>query len=85
VKRKFKRWLVSLALAVMVGSIALNLLAYRHAYTMMHFTAGELRTKEPEKLTLGQKLKVLLCGVTIPRPQTSASPTDLGPATSSLR
>jgi uncharacterized protein len=77
--------LVSFALAVMVGSIALNLLAYRHAYAMMHFTAGKLRTNEPEKLTLGQKAKVLLCGVTIPRPQTSASPTDLGPATSSIR
>jgi len=52
---------------------------------MMHFTAGNPRTHEPEKLTIAQKLKVLLCGVNIPRPQTSASPGDLGPATSSLQ
>jgi hypothetical protein len=77
--------LVSLALVIMVGNIVLNVLAYRHAYAMMHFTAARLRTNEPEKLTLGQKAKVLLCGVIIPRPQTSAPPTELGPATVSLR
>ena len=52
---------------------------------MMHFNVGNLRTKEPEKLTLGQKAKVLLCGVNIPRPQTSVSPSNLGPATISIR
>jgi len=61
-KKKIKRWLVFLALAVVVGSMALNLLAYRHAYAMMHFTTGKPRTKEPEKLTLGEKAKVLLRG-----------------------
>jgi alpha-beta hydrolase superfamily lysophospholipase len=70
---------------VVAGSIAINILAYRHAYAMMHFTAGNPRTQEPEKLTLGQKVKVLLRGVNIPRPQTRASPLDLGPATRSLR
>ena len=69
----------------MTGSIALNLLAYRHAFAMMHFTAGSPRTHEPEKLTLGQKCKVLLCGVNIPRPQAKASAIDLGPATRGLR
>jgi uncharacterized protein len=77
--------LAILASAAVAGSISLNLLTYRHAYAMMHFTAGKRRTNEPEKLTLGQKTKVLLCGVNLPRPQTSASPTNLGPATSSLR
>jgi uncharacterized protein len=85
VKKKFKRSLVFLGLAVVAGGIALNILAYRHAHAMMHFTAGHPRTNEPEKLTLGAKAKVLLCGVSIPRPQTSASPIDLSPATSSLR
>jgi len=42
-KKKFKRWLVFLALAVVVGIMALNFLAYRHAYAMMHFTTGKPR------------------------------------------
>jgi pimeloyl-ACP methyl ester carboxylesterase len=84
VKKKLKRWLVFLALAVVLGIVALNLLAYRHAYAMMHFTTGKPRTKEPEKLTLGEKAKVLLRGVRIPRPRTIASPIDLAPGTTSL-
>jgi hypothetical protein len=51
---------------------------------MMHFTAGSARTQKPEALTLGQKVKVLFCGVEIPRPRTKALPMDLGPATRSL-
>ena len=52
---------------------------------MMHFTIGGSRTHEPEKLTAVQKLKTLLCGVNIPRPQSSGSPLDLGPETKSLK
>src|ERR1039458_8316281 len=77
VKKKFKRWVVVLVVVVVAGGIVLNILAYRHAYAMTHFTAGNPRTQEPEKLTTGQKVKVLLRGVNIPRPQTRASPTDL--------
>jgi len=84
-KRKSKRWLIFLAAAVVVGGICLNILAYRHAYAMTHFAALRPRTNEPEKLTLGQKAKVLLRGVSIPRPQSSVSPIDLAPATISLR
>lgn len=85
VKRKLKRWLFVLVLAFVAGMIALNLLAYRHACAMMHFTAGNSRTHEPEGLTLGQKCKVLLCGVQIPRPQTLSSVIDLGPPARFLR
>ena len=70
---------------VAAATVGLNMLAYRHAYAMMHFTSGNARTHDPEKLTLGQKVKALFCGVNIPRPQTRASPLDLGPDTRSLR
>ena len=65
--------------------ILLNVVAYRHASAMMHFAIGGPRTHEPEKLTAVQKLKTLLCGVTIPRPQSSGSPLDLGPEAKSLK
>lgn len=83
--KKRKRWLVVLVSFVVAASITLNLLAYRHAYAMTHFTAGNSRTPEPEKLTLGQKIGVVLHGVRIPHPRTTASPLDLGAATRSLR
>ena len=65
VKQKFKRWVAVLVVVVVTGGIALNILAYRHAYAMTHFTAGNPRTLEPEKLTTGQKFKVLLREVNI--------------------
>src|SRR5215469_16943302 len=84
-KKRLKKWFIFLAVGLAVAGIALNALAYRHAYAMMHFTTGNARTHEPEKLTPGQKAKVLLCGVNIPRPQTTASPIDLSLETKSLR
>ena len=84
-KKKLKRWLVFLALGFVAGAVALNILAYRHAYAMMHFTAGNPRTEKPEKLTLCQKARVLLSGVSMPRPQASALPSDLSASTSRLR
>lgn len=83
--KKFKRWLFFLMLMIATGIIALNLLAYRHAFAMMHFTAGSSRTHEPEKLGLVQKCKVLLCGVQIPRPQTLSSVAELGPVARPLQ
>lgn len=58
--------MVCLAGGVVVAAVALNLLAYRHAYAMTHLSAGDSRTHEPEKLTVGQRLRVRLCGVDIP-------------------
>jgi alpha-beta hydrolase superfamily lysophospholipase len=75
IKRRF-----CVAGALAVGAfITLNAIAYRHAYAMLHFTNGSARTGEPESLGIGQKMKVLLCGVTIPRPQTTNSPAMLAP------
>ena len=65
--------------ALVVGAfIILNALAYQHAYSMMHFTAGKHRTGEPESLSLGRKIQVLFCGVKISRPETTNSPAVLG-------
>jgi uncharacterized protein len=76
---RFRRCLYVGLAAVVLGGIGVNVLAYRHAYAMMHFTDGTARTREPEKLTLRQKLGVLFCGVEIPRPRTRLPPTCVGP------
>jgi dipeptidyl aminopeptidase/acylaminoacyl peptidase len=76
--RKLKRWLGILAAVAVTGVIALNLLANRHAYAMMHFSTGGAKTEQAEELTRFQKLKVLFQGVNLPRPQTTVPPTALG-------
>lgn len=83
-KTKARRWLLGMGIVVVCGFIALNALAYRHAYTMMHFAEGNERTHEPETLTVWQKAKVLFAGVRIPRPRTTTLISDLGPEARSL-
>ena len=75
-----RRWLRILAVLVLIGVIAINLIAYRHAYAMLHFTSGGAKTDKAEKLTVGQKIKVLFCGVNLPRAHTDMPPTTVGAA-----
>jgi pimeloyl-ACP methyl ester carboxylesterase len=84
-RQKWKRWLVRLFKVVAAGFILLNLLAYRHAWAMMHFEAGKPRTGLPETLSIAQKIGVLLWGVNLPRPHTDLAVTVLGSAAKSLQ
>jgi alpha-beta hydrolase superfamily lysophospholipase len=70
---KYLRWArshrkTSLCLALLFAFALLNLLAYFHAHAMTCFGGAGAPTHKPESLTLLQKGKVLLFGVTIPRP-----------------
>jgi hypothetical protein len=78
-KVKLKRRLGLAAAFLLAAFAGLNFLAYRQAYSMTHFVAGGPRTEKAESLSLGQKFKTLLCGVDLPRPRTTLSPTKLGP------
>jgi hypothetical protein len=80
VKPKLKRRLTILLALLLGGFVAWNAVAYRQAWAMMHFTADNIRTEKPENLALGQKIKVLFCGVKLPRPHASLSPDTVGPA-----
>ena len=79
-RTRARRWLRILAVLVLIGVIAINLIAYRHAYAMLHFTSGGAKTDKAEKLTGGQKIKVLLCGVNLPRAHTDMPATNVGAA-----
>lgn len=65
-----------LSLLLVIGFVALNILAYNHAKSMMVFTDHGDRTRRPEALTGFVKLKVLLSGINVPRPAASLSPSD---------
>jgi alpha-beta hydrolase superfamily lysophospholipase len=45
---------------------------------MLHFSTAERRTPSPQSLSVWQKVQVLICGVTVPRPENNRSPEDLG-------
>jgi alpha-beta hydrolase superfamily lysophospholipase len=77
-KKHKKRLIISAALLLLGVFILLNVVSYNQAYAMTHFTAEGERTAIPEKLSLGQKMKVLLCGVSVPRPRAKGTPADLG-------
>ena len=72
-----KRWIVLAAGFATLGFAGLNLLAYNHARSMMHFTTGGPRPHKPEDLNTWQKVKVLLGGVNLPRPMGHRSPASL--------
>ena len=83
-KKKLRRWWPAVAALFLGVFAALNMLAYQHAHAMTHFAASKVRTGEVETLTTGQKLRVLFCGVSMPRPCARAATTDLGAACRSI-
>ena len=61
---------------LLLGFIALNVLAYNHAYRMTHFVSGASHAGKPESLSFGQKLKALILGIEVPRPEYSKTPAE---------
>ncbi len=68
----------TVGLVLLAGFLLLNFLAYQNARAMLTFSADAERTSTPASLSTWQKLKVLTCGVSIPRPKNDRSPQDLG-------
>jgi len=76
IRRHPWRTLVALLL---VGFVGLNVVAYQHARKMLTFQpdAAE-RTASPRKLSVGEKLRVLATGVSLPRPTITRTPESVG-------
>lgn len=79
-----RKRLMGLVLLLVAGFAALNLLAYNHARAMLCFTHGGGRTSKPEELAGWAKLKVLVHGVNVPRPESDLSAGDLDPGCGTL-
>lgn len=74
---------LSVVLVLLALFLLVNILAYRHAYTMTHFVRGLPKAEpddrpHPEAMSLGQKVGVLLGGLTIHRPENLVTPGSLG-------
>ena len=68
-----------LAVAILVLAVlGLNGVAWMQAWTMTHYTASGARTPPPEALSWPARAWTVLTGVSIPRPQNTQTPADLG-------
>ncbi len=78
-RRRWRKILFISTLLLVLGFVALNVVAYQHAWAMTHFARDDARrTAPPEQLSAWSKIKVLFKGVTIPRPENKRTPKDLG-------
>lgn len=75
------------ALLVVFASTAIgvNVVAYQHARAMLNYGPAGDRTASPELLSIGQKLTVLVCGVSNPRPANRRTPPEVGLAFETVR
>ena len=72
-------------LVLLAAFLLLNVLAYRHAGAMLRYGPAADRTPTPQALSGWQKAKVLVSGVTVPRPENTRSPADVGLAGETVR
>jgi pimeloyl-ACP methyl ester carboxylesterase len=70
---------------VALGLVALNVVACLHARAMLTFVETGARTDFPERLSALDKARVLLTGVTVPRPRIRETPADSKLAAESVR
>jgi hypothetical protein len=72
-------------LAVAAGFVLLNFLAYRHAQAMLVFSDSGEMPPPPQSLSAWGKLRVLALGVTVPRPEVTRTPRDIGLPSETVR
>ncbi len=72
-----KRW-KWLSIGVVVGLLGINAGAWLHARAMTTWSSTGSRTERPEDLGWTDKLRVLVAGVSIPRPTNQRTPLDRG-------
>ena len=70
-----RRRLGALALA---GFLAVNAIACMQARALLHYGPAGQNTPGIEELTAGEKLRTILLGARVPRPENRRSPADLG-------
>lgn len=76
--RIFSRWIVTTAFAAALAFVLLNIVAYRQARAMTHYTTERKTTPSIEKLSPVQKAGVLLFGAQMARPVNRRTPADFG-------
>jgi uncharacterized protein len=71
------RSLLTVLVLVALPLLALNGIAFMQARSMTHFVSAGQQTAKPEKLSLTDKIRVILTGVEIPRPENQVTPQEI--------
>ena len=71
VRLRWKRVIIGM---FVLACLAVDALAYRHAWSMTHFVEAGTRPPPPEAMSLGQKASAVLIGVDIPKLRTRNRP-----------
>lgn len=79
-RRLCQHWRWVLGILLIGGFIAINALAWLHARAMSRFVRNGERTVAPERLGPLPKLRILLTGVTLTRPENHRTPSNVGMA-----
>jgi alpha-beta hydrolase superfamily lysophospholipase len=74
-RRRAVRRLLTLLIVLLA---TLNVLAYRHARAMTHFVPGARGPGQPESLSAFARARLLLGGLSLPRPSSADTPTRFG-------
>src|SRR2546427_12282312 len=75
---RLSRAVKRIAILLVAGFVALNVIAYRQARAFTHFATSGQKTGKPERLSLAERVEVLVAGAVVPRPQNRGTPADLG-------
>ena len=75
---KQRSWLKYVTRLVITGMVAINSMAYLQANALTHFAPEGRPPIQPESMSLLHKARVMITGVTIPKPRNTHSPRDLG-------
>lgn len=78
IKSKLIVLLKQAILVVLVLFSALNVLVYCQVHSMTHFASAGIPTAQPERLSTLAKLRILLTGITLPRPHGRLAPAEVG-------
>lgn len=71
-------WCKAAVLFLLLSGVAINGIAWMQARSMTHFIEGGERTAKPEKLSLLDKVQIVLTGVQLPRPINYQTPQAIG-------
>jgi alpha-beta hydrolase superfamily lysophospholipase len=71
---KRRKWLKRIGWSAIILFLLMNMVAFFHAYQFTHYKVDVTARTNPNHLSVGQKIKVLVTGVDMPKPLTKALP-----------
>lgn len=72
---KNRKWIKRSFWTLMTIFVLMNIVAVFHAYKFTHYVDSKTeKTQDPQELTIGQKIKTLVFGVSNPRPENKTFP-----------